>query len=846
MTGFRFKGTGMGEDRDLLALRILRDALDTEPGDRARFVSDQCGTDAALRECVETMLRSVDEDEVVVPAAPPSADVLIGERLGPFRVMERIGRGGMGVVYRGEREDSDFAQVVAIKLIRRGLDFDDVQARFLRERRILARLNHPNLARLIDGGLAPDGRPWFALEFVEGSTITRWCDAHRLDVRERVRLFLDVCAAVQYAHSQLVVHRDLKPGNILVGEDGTVRLLDFGIARLLEGGDEGAATLTMGGTGYALTPEYAAPEQFRGAAVGVAADVYALGVVLYELIAGVGPYPLDRHDLVAAERMVRETPPKPLIQAIARELPGDSGHKARLAARDMSAHAFRAAVRGDLSRILGKALAKEPERRYASVEAFAADLSRWLAGAPVHVSGNGFGYRLGKFVRRNRVAVGIASLLALGLVATSAFALHAAWRERIQRDAAIAEAARVTAVRDYTMLMFREAAEQGRDTKTTARDVLKRSAESLFTRFADKPAEGQEIASNLADLYLQIGDLEGAVPLLERLIAWPGIEVNPNVLANARYNLAQVEFTRGNRERARDLFDAAQAHWRGDPVRHEAMLSESYVLQARFLRAERRFDEAIALLEARIAYLRHRAGNDHEVANTFNAVALALVEAGRYEEGIAKATEGLDAAQRTGQDNAALALMNVRGNAALQLARFDEAIADFAHVLELRRELFGRSAETAVSISNLVLTRSHAAKARGTPQTRQDVEADIPLLEEGYGMAREFSGETATLTMMTRNALADTYVLAGRYDDAEALAQENLRLALAHHGDASLPTGMAWRARGNLRVAQNRDAEAREDLEQARAVFERMGKGGEVHLAAVAGLIGRLDERAEK
>ncbi len=244
-------------------------------------------------------------------AAAEPVDPLLGERLGPFRVIERIGRGGMGMVYRGEREDADFIQIVAIKLIRRGFDFDDVQARFLRERRILAKLNHPNLARFIDGGVAPDGRPWFALEFVDGKAITRWCDAEHLAVRERVRLFLDVCAAVQYAHSQLVVHRDLKPSNILVGADGSVRLLDFGIAGLLEGNDDATRAVTTLASCYALTPEYAAPEQFARTAAGVGADVYSLGVILYELVTGVLPYTLDRHDLAAAERTVRDHPPEP-------------------------------------------------------------------------------------------------------------------------------------------------------------------------------------------------------------------------------------------------------------------------------------------------------------------------------------------------------------------------------------------------------------------------------------------------------------------------------------------------------------------------------------------------------
>ena len=835
----------MGQDRDLLALRIVRDALDVAPEERARFLSERCGGDVALRQCVEAMLSDIgdaDAGERALPHVEP-VDALVGECLGPFRVVERIGRGGMGVVYRGERREADFAQTVAIKLIRRGFDFDDVQARFLRERRILARLNHPNLARLIDGGVAPDGRPWFALEFVDGDAITRWCDARRLAVRERVKLFLDVCAAVQYAHSQLVVHRDLKPGNILVGDDGTVRLLDFGIARLLEGSEDGGVTLTMKGAGYALTPEYAAPEQFQGTAVGVAADVYALGVVLYELIAGTGPYVLDRHDLATAGRTVREKEPDALTQAIARDA---SAGTARLAARGTSAHAFRATVRGDLSRILGKALAKEPERRYPSVEAFAADLSRWLAGAPVHVSGNGFGYRFGKFVRRNRVAVGIASVLALGLLAASVLALRLAWSERIQRDAAMAEAARVTAVRDYTLLMFREAGEPGDGAKTTARDVLRRGAESIFTRFADKPAEGQEIAFNLSDLYMQLGDLEGAAPLLERLIQWPGIEANPDVLARARYNLAQVDFARGDASRAREMLDAAQAWWLADSERYGLPLSESRIMQARLLRTERKFDEAIAVLEAGIAQRRRLLGDDREVLIALTTLVHTLGDAGHYAEAIDKANEGLDLAEAAGDDALELAFLNNRGSAALQLKRYDAAIADFRKVVDTRRALYGSSPESAQALANLALALSHARTTSGQAETPPELDEQIALLSESYAMAREFGGEAGRSTVMVRPALAETYLRAGRVDDARPLAEDGLRIALAHHGDTSLPTAMAWRARARLRMAEQRDGEARADLDQTRATFERMGKGGEAYLPMLDVLYGILDARAPR
>jgi serine/threonine-protein kinase len=443
------------DDRERIALRLLREAMDTEPAQRPAFVRLHCAGDAALEARVMALLDDADaidtEDAAgahVLPDDP--ADPLVGQALGPFRVIERVGRGGMGVVYRGERAGADFHQEGALKLLRRGFDFDDIRARFLRERRILARLDHPHLARFIDGGVAPDGRPWYALEFVRGEPISLWCDARRRAPRARVRLFLDVCAAVQQAHGQLVVHRDLKPGNILVDGDGHVHLLDFGIAGLLADGESATTTLLGGRSAY--TPEYAAPEQFGGAPAGVATDIYALGVVLYELLTGVLPYELDRHDPAATERIIRERPPQALAQAILRG--GDRCCAERLQARDRSLRAFRGEVRGDLARILHKALAKEPRQRYPSVQAFADDLARWRAGAAVQVSGNAFGYRMRKFVGRNRVAVGFASLALLATLVGIGATFWQMREARLQRDAAVAAARRAEAVSGYVMLRF--------------------------------------------------------------------------------------------------------------------------------------------------------------------------------------------------------------------------------------------------------------------------------------------------------------------------------------------------------------------------------------------------------
>jgi serine/threonine-protein kinase len=850
-------------ERDRIAMRIMRDALDADPAQRDRLVDSRCEDDPELRVRVMSLLvraleiqhqserEGHDED-----ATDNDADTLAGSLLGPFRVVERIGRGGMGVVYRGEREDADFTQTVALKLIRRGFDFDDVQARFLRERRILARLSHPGIARFIDGGVAADGRPWFALEFVHGEVITHWCDAHRLDIRARVGLFLEVCAAVQYAHTQLIVHRDLKPGNVLVDNSGAVRLLDFGIARLVGGDDEINATMTMAGASYALTPEYAAPEQFAGAAVGVGADVYALGVLLYELIAGVGPYPIDRNDMAGSERRVREMPPEALTSAIARAGNRGAGNAnesiddaqtrqaSRLVLRHTNAHGYRASVRGDLSRIIEKALAKEPERRYATVDAFSGDLSRWLAGAPVQISGSRFGYRFGKFVKRNRVAVAIASTLAAGLVATSVFALHSAYNERLQREAAVAETARVNAVREYVMLMFRNAAEQRDSAKLTARDVLKQGADQIFTQFKDQPEIGQETALSLAELYMQLGDVNGGAPLLEYVIAWPGIENNPDVLAAARYNLAQVEYARGNAKRARTLLDGAQAWWNTQPVRYRTILNESRSTQAQLERAEGQVDKAIATLESTIVERRKTLGsNDREVGAALNALSLALAQAGRYEESAQRADEShaLFEKMGAGSNVTGLAALNNRAVALMQLGQIDKATADFRRVVELRRQLYGRSPELASAQNNLALALVRQA-LKEDEQTRHEQLAEaVRLLKDSYDMAVEGSGEGGRSTAMARVNLAEAYAVSGDLAAAAPLAEAAIRIGRDQFGTDSPFAGLGYRARATVHFAEGHLEAAREDIASAKAIFGKMGKGGEAYLDSLVPLLKRLD-----
>jgi len=385
---------------------VLEAALARPPEALRAFLDTACGDDASLRAEVESLLAAQGEagDFLSLPASLTTAAGLEGTRVGPYRVLGQIGHGGMGIVYRAVRDDDAFRRVVALKVVYSGGPAL-LERRLREERQILARLQHPNIATIFDGGATDEGRPYFVMEYVEGRPITEYCDAAGLDTRRRLETFRSVCDAVHHAHLNLVVHRDLKPANILVSADGSPKLLDFGIAKLLEGVDAlTAPTATMT---PAMTPEYASPELVRGEAVTAASDVYSLGVVLYELLIGRRPYEVPGNSLEAIVRVVCDTDPRP-PSAVARR-------EAR--ARTEPVRSSPSELRGDLDTIVLKALRKEPRHRYGSVEELSEDVRRHLDGFPIRARRDGVAYRSSKFVRRNRAAVVSAALSAATLLA---------------------------------------------------------------------------------------------------------------------------------------------------------------------------------------------------------------------------------------------------------------------------------------------------------------------------------------------------------------------------------------------------------------------------------------------
>jgi serine/threonine protein kinase len=471
---------------------LFRTAIECEPPQRAAYLDQACASDPVLREEIESLLASHDEAETFIetPAfvntvkamteSPP--EQIEGRRIGTYQLVREIGRGGMGTVYLARRADEQYEKLVAMKVLRRGMDTEDIVRRFRTERQILASLDHPNIARLLDGGTTEDGLPYLVMEFVEGTPVTDYCDRHRLTANARLQLFRTICAAVQHAHQNLVVHRDLKPSNILITTDGTPKLLDFGIAKVL---NQELNALMMDRTRTelrVLTPDYASPEQVRGEKLATTSDVYSLGVVLYELLTGHRPY------------RSLNTPPHELARIICEQEPA----KPSAAITNVLSDKLRRRLSGDLDNIILMALRKEPARRYASVGQFSEDIRRHLDGLPVIARKDTFKYRTTKFVRRNGLSVAAAGIILLsllgGIVAT-AWQARAAQQEKARAESVSAFLKKMLA---YSNPRLTVSGKNGGETTMT--DVLDEAAKRLdseeFSNQLEVKAELERIIGN--------------------------------------------------------------------------------------------------------------------------------------------------------------------------------------------------------------------------------------------------------------------------------------------------------------------------------------------------------------
>lgn len=755
---------------------IVDQALEQAPGDRAAWLRGACDGDAELLAQASRFLGAIDASAGFLeqPAASfPEPSGLAGTLAGPWRLIRLLGRGGAGEVWLAERADGRYEQQVAVKLLRHWRD--GTATRFEREQALLARLEHPGIARLIDAGSAPDGQPYMVMEYIDGRTLVDHCNAAGLSIAQRLALFEQICDAVAYAHRHLVVHCDLKPQNILVRADGRVALLDFGIARLvdIEEGESGEPhTRTI-----RLTPQYAAPEQLAGQPQTTLTDVYTLGLLLHELLAGQSPWGelVGQGPMAIMQRATSGPPPAPSAQA------------------RTAADARR--LRGDLDAIVGKALRPEPGHRYASVEAMRDELERHRQLRPVRARGDAFLYRLRRGLRRYWLAAAVSFALVASVLTGSIGVMQAQRQAERERDIAQTEAMRAKAVRDALAHMFRDAGQQSGDGMAlTAEQIFAQAAERIDRDFSDDPATAGQVLHALGELHLYLNDYAGAEPLLRSWLERESAINDPAAAADVRSALAEALFRMGLADEAVELLHEAQSYWQADAPRHADRLLTSRMLQSQLERQRGDVDLGIQTLEATVPLRLQRSGEMHfETAALFSNLGAAYIQAGRVEEGIEASQRAMTLWQALELDNGndALNTLNNLAAAYFRSGDLDQAAANFEQALRIRRQAYGPSAATAALIGNYARVM----------QQRNETGPALALVEEAEPMALAHAGPDSLLTLSLKITRAELLVRVGRLAEADGvldalesasglpapLRQRVEQARSAHEGDSVQP-----------------------------------------------------------
>jgi len=687
---------------------VFSTVLDLPPDLRARWLSEATPEDPSLADEVRGLLAAYDAGDRFEGGALAAAPELQrelrtaveGVRIGPYRILSELGRGGMGAVYLAVRDEEEFPQKVALKLIKRGMDTDLIVRRFLHERRILAGLSHPNIARLYDGGTTPDGRPYFVMEYVEGRPLHRFVEEEGLGVEARLRLFLKICSAVQFAHQNLVVHRDLKPANILVGADGEPKLLDFGIAKLLDLSSLGELSALTELDHRPMTPDYASPEQVEGGVVTTATDVWGLGILLYELLVGRTPAAVER-------QLGPGWAGRPPSQA-ARALTGDRRRSRRLA--------------GDLDTIAGKALERDPQRRYGTAAALAEDLERHLAQRPVRARRPTVAYRLGRAVVRHKLAsVFVLSVVLLaGALGYQTLAL-ARQNEQTRRQKTRAED-----LAGFLINLFRIADPgESRGEEVTARDILAAAERRLLREAPVEPASRSDLLRAIGEVRTNLGLYDEAKTALDKALALrPGTDPDSELdRADTLTKLGTLASERGDYGSSRRYYERALASKR-----------------------------------------RLRPAGDRSLVEDLNGLGLAATETGDLEKAAALLTESEAISRRAGsRGREALAVSwNNLGNLHLKKQAYVQAESYFRQALALDEEVFGKNHPETVRVQNNLAMVLHL---RGNPQA-EDLYKDL------LARQRRLLGPAHLHLAITLGNLAVTELDQGHTAAAEASLQE--------------------------------------------------------------------------
>ena len=832
------------------AAAIIERARALDPAERAEFVRGACGADETLLSRVlfalgEQPSRPGFWDEVAAgecseytPAQP-----LEGQRLGAYRIVRKLGSGGMGDVYLAERADEEYRQQVAIKLVRSGLYSPQVQGRLRTERQILATLQHPNIARLLDGGRASDGTPYLVMEYIEGEPIDVYCDRQRLSIEERLRLVVQVCSAVHYAHRNLVVHRDLKPNNILITPDGTPKLLDFGIAKLL---DTRHSLQTLAVTHFeyrVMTPAHASPEQVRGDVITTASDIYVLGVLLYELLCGRKPFELTGRSFMQLERIICEEQPAAPSAMVAR-----TGHEAPAlaaaiaAGRSTTPARLRKQLRGDLDDIVAQAMHKDAERRYSSAEQLAADLELHLGGRPVLATGDAWWYRTVKFVRRHAVAVTASAAGMLTLAAFTALTFVQAQRIAYERDVANIERTRAEQISSFLVELFQLSdPSRSRGNQVTARELLDIGARRISFGLTDQPETRATLLETIGGVYRGLGLYADSVPLLEEAVR-SRIRIHGErhpAVAEALAALGAALCDQGELDRCDERLGASLRMQRELLGPTAIELAPTLMGHARLAQlrgaldvAQRYYDESLAL------YARHGQEHSSAAASVMNELAGLYSYRGMYDEAAALYRTALDIDRRAlGGDHphVAMHLQNLALTLHLQ-GRLGEAEPLYAESIRLLDKVLGeRHPQTLDALANY----GRFLHRKGDLAQAEQVLARVLVLDRAArGEQHAFVGHDLVSLGLVR-------LDRGRYE----IAESDFRTALQVYS-ASLPADHPYVASalaglGRCELERGRYAQAERTLRRATGIAARALAADSPQLAAANSALGRalLEQR---
>ena len=779
---------------------LFEAAADLAPDDRAMLLKKECAGDEALRREVESLLESDDQTDGFIEEpilemprellSESAEEALTGRHFGAYQIIREIGRGGLGVVYLAARADDEYHKEVALKLVRRGLDTEDILRRFRNERQILAQLDHPNIARLIDGGTTDDGLPYFVLEYIDGQPIASYCASHALSISDRLNLFRKVCAAVTYAHQNLVIHRDLKPSNILVTGEGEPKLLDFGIAKVL-GPEEDALGQTIAGQ-RVMTPEYASPEQVKGERITTVSDVYSLGVLLYELLTGRGPYHLKIRTAGEIARAITEQEPARPSTAVGQG-DGSSRNQAPISK----------ALRGDLDNIVLMAMRKDPARRYTSVGQFSEDIRRHLEGLPVIARKDTVSYRTGKFINRHRIGVGAGALILLSLIGGIIATLIQVRTSRLER----AKAEAISLFLGRTLNASNP--DRNPNGQPTVKDLLDDASKRLTTdELSDQPEVKAELQRIIGESYFSLGqydlaeqNLIAAFQTQTRIFGEDGISpLKTGVSMASLWSGAKGDYAKANkfyvtnlpRLRAEQKKGTISADYlssalngfallrraQGDSREAETLLREQLALLP-FVSAEQKsglgvaqavlaltladqgkFDEAIKIVREKIAALRAKRETSPELAANLTGLGSFLLENGQTEESL----ENLRAAEGIYRKVYSAANLQLGDNLRLQaLALFlkgekTDAESRIDQTLQIYR----------ASTSQQFINYATALMVQGMiySQTGRIDEAE-KLLREAVRIRTENMPETHFLRATASGALGEFLTMQSRFPEAE-------------------------------------------------------------------------------